>query len=79
MLFVCFRAFVLSCFKGEKAMVKSKKFNIQITETLRRVVTVRANSLSDAIFKVKNQYKNEEIVLDYTDFKGAEFDEFPTD
>ena len=59
-------------------MGASKKFNIQITEKLQRVVSVRANSLSDAIFKVKSKYKNEEIVLDYNDYISTEFDEFPT-
>ena len=59
-------------------MGASKKFNIQITETLQKVVTVRANSIEDAIFKVKSQYKNEEIVLDYSNYVSTEIDEFPT-
>lgn len=46
------------------------KIDIKITEILSRVVSVEANSLDEAISKVEDMYKNEEIVLDYNDFDG---------
>jgi len=45
-----------------------KTFEIEITETLQRVVEVEANSENEAYNIVNQQYNNEEIVLDNTDF-----------
>jgi len=44
--------------------------NINIQETLSRTVTVKAESIEDAIVQVEEMYRNEEIVLDYADFDG---------
>lgn len=44
------------------------KFKIEITETLQRVVEVKANNLSEAISKVMEDYDNLNIVLDHDDF-----------
>lgn len=44
--------------------------NVKITETLSKVVSVEADSVDEAISKVKDMYKNEEIVLDYSDYDG---------
>ncbi|MBA1421570.1 MAG: DpnD protein [Epsilonproteobacteria bacterium] len=44
--------------------------NINIQETLSRTVTVKAESIEDAVRQVEEMYKNEEIVLDYADFDG---------
>jgi len=46
------------------------QIDIRITETLSRVITIDSSSLEDAIITVENMYKDEEIVLDYSDFKG---------
>lgn len=46
------------------------QIDIRVTEILSRVVTIDSLSLEDAIITVENMYKNEEIVLDYTDFNG---------
>lgn len=48
--------------------MKKRKFKIEITETLQRIVTVEANSVLEALNKVEEQYDNEEIVLDSNDF-----------
>lgn len=47
-----------------------KEFNIEVIETLSRVVTVKAESLDEALKEVFDQYDKQEIVLEYKDFKG---------
>lgn len=54
----------------------SKFYNIEIEEVLQKVVKVKADSLSEAIEKVEERYRDEEYVLDYNDFKGVEFREY---
>lgn len=46
------------------------KFNIAVIEKLERVIEVDANNLEEAIALVEEQYKKEEIILDYSDFDG---------
>ncbi|WP_419771379.1 MAG: DpnD/PcfM family protein [Candidatus Marinarcus sp.] len=46
------------------------KIDIKITETLSRIVSVKADSVDEAINKVKDKYNNEKIILDYSDFDG---------
>jgi len=46
------------------------KVDIEITEVLSRIITVDVESKEDAILKIEDMYKNEEIVLDYADFEG---------
>jgi len=42
--------------------------DIKITEILSRVITINSLSIEDAIITVEDMYKNEEIVLDYSNF-----------
>ena len=44
------------------------QIDIRVTETLSRVITINSLSIEDAIITVKGMYKNEEVVLDYSDF-----------
>lgn len=44
------------------------KFNVEIVETLRRVIEVNADSENDAIDKTKQRYYDGKIVLDADDF-----------
>lgn len=44
------------------------QYNVEIVETLRKVVEVSANSKEEAIEKVQNMYFAGEIVLDSDDF-----------
>lgn len=46
-----------------------QKFEVEIEEILQRIVTVEADSKEEAIRIVKEKYRNEEIVLDESDFK----------
>ena len=47
-----------------------KKYNVQITEYLQRIITVEAESEEDAIAMVESEYDLAHIVLDYSDFTG---------
>ena len=53
---------------------KKKEFVVYITETLQRKVIVKAVDEIDAENQVIDQYNNEEIVLNETDYLGVEFD-----
>ena len=50
-----------------------KEYEIEIEETLQKVVKIKANSLNEAINIAKEKYSNEEYILDYQDYKGTEF------
>ena len=49
------------------------KYTIEITETLKKTVTIQAETASDAYDLVENMYNNEEIVLDSTDYAGVDY------
>ncbi len=46
------------------------QIDIKITEVLSKVVSVDATSVEEAIDIVNEMYREEEIVLDYSDFDG---------
>lgn len=50
-----------------------KEFNIEISETLQKVISIEAESEKEALKIAKEKYRNEEIILDYTDFKDVDF------
>ena len=51
-----------------------KSYNVEITETLRRTVTVEARDYDEAIDKVRNAWRRSEYVLDADDFLEAGFE-----
>ena len=51
------------------------EFQIEISETLSRVVSVDANDVNEAIQKVREQYRQSDIVLDSEDFISVDFNE----
>lgn len=51
-----------------------KKYKVQITETLQRIVDVEAEDMDQAIADVEWQHELGEIVLVAEDFTGVEFD-----
>ena len=55
-------------------MEEKKEFVVYITETLQRKVIVKAVDKIDAENQVIDQYNNEEIVLNETDYLSVEFD-----
>lgn len=50
------------------------EYTIRVTETLSRLVTVDTLNADDAIDVVQQQYSDEEIVLDETDYDGVKFE-----
>ena len=50
-----------------------KKFDVEITETLQRTVSVEADSRAEAERLVTEAWNNEDYVLDSTDFVGVDF------
>ena len=54
----------------------SKVYQIEIEETLQKVVKIKADSLDEAIDIAQNRYSNQEYVLDYEDYKGVEYREY---
>ena len=52
------------------------KYRIEIEEILQRVEEVEASNLEEALDIIDEKYNNQEIVLDYEDFKGHEIREY---
>ncbi len=50
-----------------------KKYQVEIAETLQRIVEVKADCPEDAIQKIRKKYMDSEIVLDYSDFIDVDF------
>lgn len=48
------------------------KYKVEYTETLQRIIEVEANSEKEAIDIAFKKYRNEEVVLDDTDYKDVE-------
>lgn len=51
-------------------------FKIEIQEFLSRIIEVEAESIDEAISKVREMYRNEEIVLDSSDYVSTEIQTF---
>lgn len=56
--------------------MKIKRYKIEITETLQRVIEIESNSIDDAISEIHRQYKNEEIILDSSDYIDINISEY---
>ena len=54
----------------------SKIYEIEIEETLQKVVKIEANSIDESIDIAKEKYSNQEYILDYQDYKDTEFREY---
>ena len=50
-----------------------KKYKFKITEILQKQIEIEANSYDEAYQKVKSQYKNEDIILDASDYIDTEY------
>ena len=50
-----------------------KEYDVKITETLEKTVTVEAKSRADAEEQVRSAYYNSEYILDSENFTGVEF------
>ena len=49
------------------------KFAVEVTETLARIVRIEAATSDEAIEKVRQLYRNSDIVLDSSDFVDVDF------
>jgi hypothetical protein len=52
---------------------KMKKYLVEITETSQRQVTVTAETRDEAEQKVRQKYRDEEIILDERDYIDTDF------
>lgn len=52
------------------------KYKIEIEEVLQRVEEIDADNLEEALDIIDEKYKNQEIILDYEDFKEYEIREY---
>lgn len=50
-----------------------KKFTVIISESLERVLTIEAETIEAATEYAEKLHRDEEIILDSSDFTGAEF------
>ena len=47
-----------------------KRYYVSVIETLKKVVSVDADSENEAVQKVRDAYNDSDIVLDYENFSG---------
>lgn len=50
-----------------------KEYLVEITEISQKQVTIKAHSKEDAVAKIRQQYHNQDIILDETNFIETEF------
>lgn len=48
-----------------------QKYQVEINETLSRIIEVEAENENDAVSKIKDLYRKEKIVLDSSDYIGT--------
>lgn len=53
------------------------KYQIEIVETLSRVIDIEANSYEEALDKVKAKYDNSDIILDWEDLENVDYKKYP--
>ena len=55
-----------------------RKFNVEVVETLSRVVETEAKDYNEAVLNVADKYHNEDIVLDYNDLEKTDYKAYPS-
>ena len=53
--------------------MKTKEYQVEVCETLIRIVTVEATNEEQALELVRNDYNNAELALDADDFFDVDF------
>lgn len=48
-------------------------YSVEIVETLSKIISVKANSWSEAYCIIRKKYSNQEIVLEYDSYMDTEF------
>lgn len=59
--------------KDEVLSTKKQIFSIEIIETLLKTVIIEANDAEQALSKVQEMYKNEQVILDSDNYLDTEF------
>lgn len=59
--------------RWEEQNMNEKAYQVEITETLQRVVSIKASSEQEAIKKAHSSWNDGQIELTAEDFKGADF------
>lgn len=54
-------------------IAKKQIVSIEIIETLSKIVTIEADDEAQALIKVQEKYKNEQVVLGSEDYSYTEF------
>ena len=47
-------------------------YKIEIKETISRIIDIEAENESEAIIKARTKYRNQDIILDSTDYMDTE-------
>ena len=47
-------------------------YQVEITETLQKIISIEADSEDSAIKAITEKYRNEDIVLDYSNHVGTD-------
>jgi hypothetical protein len=50
-----------------------KNYKVEVFESLAKVIDIKADNPEAALETIKEMYKNEEIVLDSSDFASVDF------
>ena len=61
-------------FIQKEVLGMSQIYEIEIKETLLKVLSIEANSLSDAIDKAMDEYFSQKVILSADDFSEVEFE-----
>lgn len=56
-----------------------QKYNVEVVETLSRVVEVEANNYEEAEDLITEKYNNSDIVLDYNDLESTNYKPYPSE
>lgn len=63
--------------KIKKGLIKMSKYQVEIVETLSRVVDIEANNYEEALEKAQKKYDNSDIILDWEDLENVDYKEYP--
>ena len=53
------------------------KYQVEIVETLSRVVDIEANNYEEALEKAQKKYDNSDVILDWEDLESVDYKEYP--
>ena len=52
-------------------------YQVKITEVLSRIITVKTDTMEDALYAAKEMYRKEKVVLDAEDLKDVSYEIVP--